>query len=739
MSDHVVEGQAREQGVAGMHGSAQSVTVDQAGRDHAKETGAGVHLLSPEAKVVGDFLGARRVAVIGASSGERDHMSFNARVTKLVLGSEGIDEVVLVSKSSSTIAGHETYGRIADYPGQPGDLCIVIVHHSVLIETIVDAEGAGWTHFIVVTGQLSADEAAELQKLAPSRVRVWGPNCIGFYDVKAKKYLLAGGNHIEFELLEGRKRVAVVGQSGGALIEIAHLAVESGLCVSHVMSTGSESDVSVEDTLFYLAESGTTDVVIAFVEQARDPKAFLAALDRCAASGVGVVAIKVGRSERSKAAAENHSGALVGDAEEFDAAVTAHGAILCTSSREAAGVASFVANLGPCGEPPRLAIYTGSGGIGALACDLADELGLGLAQFSEHSLSAFSQIGFAPEETNPLDGVNVTVTYDEGRRTFLNIAGADPEVDVLVLMHTTNTYGQEFANAIAERTTDKPVVVVWAGAKPELREMLLDSGCAVFDDAGDALRWLALATGAVGARRFSFEPAAVVQPSSSDDDAMGAAVESRWQTYHEASDLIRNHGVDAPVQRFLEAGENLDRVVADVSQYPVVVKASSLSGHKAALGGVRRGIEDSDSLQAALADMLPRFGSLVIEEQAPRGVEVLVSLMDGPFGGLVLVGLGGAHADIYGKQAIFSVGESTESIVQGIARSGVGAMLQHHSRRDAGESSILALAEQIGKLGQMIAGGVAASIEINPFIVSEDRAVACDVKLQKQAGPEARR
>ncbi len=136
------------------------------------------------------FLEARRVALIGATSGERDMGSYNARMTRSLLASD-FDEVVLVSRRESEIAGRRTVPAIGDYGGEPGDLCVLVVPQGVLVATVDGCISAGWSRFLVITGQVEPANRETLGSMTPGVARIWGPNCTGFFVTQSNRRVMA--------------------------------------------------------------------------------------------------------------------------------------------------------------------------------------------------------------------------------------------------------------------------------------------------------------------------------------------------------------------------------------------------------------------------------------------------------------------------------------------------------------------------------------------------------------------
>jgi len=666
--------------------------------------------------VAGDFLEAKRVAMIGATAGARDAWSYNARMTRSLLRSS-FDDVVLISRREPMILGRKAHGHISEVPGDDGDLCVVVVPHDVLPATVADCAQAGWRRVLAITGQLEASDRKAIREIVPSSARLWGPNCTGFISLETNRRVMAS----DYEPVnrQGRRRIAVAGQSGGALNNMATMAQGFGLNISHIMSTGEEMDVGIEDLLAYLAQSRSTDGVVIFVEQARHPEALLEALDACAASEIPVMVLKIGRTQKAVAAAETHSGALVGDADEFDALVRQRRGIICESFREVAGVAAVTVHSRR--RPGRrVAFFTSSGGTGALVCDLAERHGLRFAELSPASSEVIRGLALSEiDSINPFDSA-VAGGTPKSLPQYLDAVTVDEGIDTTMLLHGGDVYGELITDQLeSHMPSAKTLLAVWPGAPANLRERLLDTGIAVLDDPAESCRWLGLAAG----------PAYLSDEEPHRPDGAANPSASIYLDYGEASRLLRKSGIDAPRQWYVESPGDLDGMVAATDRFPVFVKATAMSGHKALAGGVRGGIRSPAELKEVAAELMAGHGRLVIEEEAPPGIEVMVAVHDGPLGGIILIGLGGAYADAFGKQVVLPASSDAQTVASAVAGSPVASVLAARSGRDSLAAALTNISVAAIELVKLCRAEGLASVEINPLIVSVTRAVACDVKI----------
>jgi acyl-CoA synthetase (NDP forming) len=127
-------------------------------------------------------------------------------------------------------------------------------------------------------------------------------------------------------------------------------------------------NVTLADYMDYALKQPSTRVVGLFMETARNPEGFVAALAKAHERNIPVVALKVGRS-----AAESHSGALVGNDGAYQALFEHYGVSRVASLDEMAAALMLFAQPRPIG-PGGLATIHDSGGERALILDLAEPL-----------------------------------------------------------------------------------------------------------------------------------------------------------------------------------------------------------------------------------------------------------------------------------------------------------------------------------------------------------------------------
>ena len=369
-----------------------------------------------------------------------------------------------------------------------------------------------------------------------------------------------------------------------------------------------------------------------------------------------------------------------------------------------------------------------------MACDLAERYHLGLAQLAEPGATKVRElVPGGIDAINPFDSALGGGT-PSSLPTYLDALGADPGVDVLVVLHGGDVYGEFVTRQLEDwSSVQTTVFAVWPNIPEARRDRLLDVGVPVFDDPEDICRWLDLAAG-------PWDPLATPSAGSMSLGRVEAAGDGPVDggspssppslSYRLASQLLRRSSLTVPQQWYLHGRDEIEGVVNTVHRYPVVVKAAGLSGHKAIHGGVVNGVRSAEELRAALEQMMGSLGPVVVEEQAPSGVEVMVAVHDGPFGGIALVGLGGPYVELFGKQVVVMAGTDSATLERAIGTSLVGNVLRATLGDDALPLARRQVAAAVSGLTLLLREEGLSQIEVNPLIVSSTVAVACDVKVE---------
>ena len=341
--------------------------------------------------------------------------------------------------------------------------------------------------------RLQAEITALLDGATPA---VIGPNCAGLANIP---------DRVVATLLTTPPKagaISLVSQSGALMMALYGLFAERNLGLSHIVSLGNQVDVTLAESLLYLAQEPQTAVIGAFVEGIRDGRMFVRALQEALLAGKPIVLVKSGRTAAGRAAAATHTAALAGSDRVFSAVCSQFGVIQVDDVDEMLDTIELLAAFGDRLSGRRLAIVTQSGGMGSLAADFCQRAGLELPPLSAavqerlHALTAVLQFG---DLGNPADvrgaGAKGPALADT-LQPFLE----DEQFDMALLLLAKSTLRageDETAEAIiqAVQAAEKPLIVVWTGQRgrgePGVEPatgLLREAGVPVFDSPGRAIR-----------------------------------------------------------------------------------------------------------------------------------------------------------------------------------------------------------------------------------------------------------
>ena len=229
---------------------------------------------------------------------------------------------------------------------------------------------------------------------------------------------------------------------------------------------------------------------------------------------------------------------------------------------------------------------------------------------------------------------------------------------------------------------------------------------------------------------LSKPPFKPIEAKNIDHNKMAAALAlangARAVGEYETRIMLEAYGIrNVPGDLAMDVDEAL--MIADKSGYPVVMKIVSEDIlHKSDSGGIALDILNPEQLRVEYDAMLARIAQIepnarirgvMVEQMAPKGLEVIIGMRRDPtFGPLMMFGLGGTMVELL-KDISFKVAPLTsEDIDEMIENTLAGKLLKGY--RSSAKADIKAVKETIARLSQLSLDNPAISeIEINPLIV----------------------
>ncbi len=674
------------------------------------------------------FFDAKGVAILGASTNPRK-LSYGILENLISYGYKG--EVYPVNPNASEILGKKAYASITDVP-DPVELAVVVLPVTVIMDTMKEIGERGIKAVVIITGGFRelGEEGAKVERavkeLARSYgMRVVGPNCVGTIDVRT------GLDSTFIKGLPPAGPIAFISQSGAICGGVIDLIINSKIGFSHFASLGNEMDVTEADMLEYFAEDENAKVIAMYVEGIQDGPRFMEVARRVSRKKP-IVFLKAGKNDAGAKAVSSHTGSLAGSYTAYQAALAQAGVVEVETISQLFNVA-WALGTQPLPAGKRVAMTTNAGGAAALAADSLAFNGFELAQISpEIQQTLRTKLNPSAQVSNPVDMLG-SVSPEDYIWSLSNL-DADQGVDVLlpILVPQSLVDTEGVANSWIEigRKTQKTLLTCLMGERStlEAEQSLNMAGVPVYafpDEAGRVLKGMMQYKQLL--TKPEFKPVAVDNVEKNKMEAALALVDGTQAVgEYETRIMLEAYGI-ASVPGDLAGGVEEAVEIAEKAGYPVVLKIVSEDIlHKSDSGGIALNINNSDALRVEYSKLMERIAKnepnarirgVMVEQMAPKGVEVIVGMRRDPtFGPMMMFGLGGTMVELL-KDISFKVAPLTsEDIDEMIEDTLAGKLLKGY--RGSPKADIEAVKQVIASLSQLSMDTPAISeIEINPLIV----------------------
>ncbi len=561
-------------------------------------------------------------------------------------------KVYPVNPRNTEVWGVKCYPDLASLPEPPAHAFVIVPAPAVqaVMETGAAAGLKSATIYAAQIGEgtdpeIVARGVALKSLLDKSGIVVCGPNCMGLNAIRERNF---GYPNADLAALTPGS-VAFVTQSGGTVQYIAGMGAHRGVKFSYAISSGNEMSLDMADYVNFFVEDEHTRVIALFIEGIRRPQAFMAAAAKALAAGKPIVAIKTGKSQKSRDSAKSHTGAISGDYAAYAAMCERYGIVQCPSLDDMIEMLlAFQAGRLPKGN--RVGWMTTSGGTVDLLYDYLEEIGgIATPEFSDSTKTTLRSLLVQQELAlkNPLDAGNPI--NDTADAELCKAVIADPNIDMLAWGGSPPS-GRRVRDPAVTRSilesTDKPVFGFVRMAS------IVDKTTLEFQDqvGFPFLQGLPAIIRAFGGLAFysarkGRQTAALPPASGTAATLQGAAFEA----------ALARHGITLPRSELSNSPEEAAVAAARIG-FPVALKIVSRGiSHKTEVGGVRLNLASGDdvmracsSLAASVARAAPgaRVEAFLVQEMVD-GVEMLVGARADPlYGPMIVLGAGGILVEL---------------------------------------------------------------------------------------------
>ena len=685
------------------------------------------------------MLRPRSVAIIGASDTES---RIGGRPIHSMKGRGFKGKIYPVNPKWETIQGLEAYGSIRDIP-EAVDCAIIAVPANVAVDAIRECADHGAKSAVVFSsgfaeldenGAKAQDEVSAVAR--ESGMRLIGPNCLGVFNISESWYGTFANAPGMIRLPPGP--AGIVSQSGAYGSHVFMVSQLRGVGANYWVTTGNESDVDVAEVIEYYAQAPDVKVIIAYAEGMTDADRICNALELAREAEKPVIFMKVGQTDVGAAAAASHTASLAGADAIYEALFRQYGVYRAETTEELVDVA-YACQFGRFPAGPRVSLQSISGGVGVQMADAAVKRGLDVVPLPEGTQKKLKKLIPYAGVRNPVDFTAMALVDPElmQQNISLTIDEADYDSHIIYLTSVpaspfTRASCEEIFGNIRNKYPDEVMIMSLIGP-PDVVGLYeaLDYPC--IEDPSLAVRAMAALThfGEV------FERGRPDRPPAAAPGALPAP--KRPVAEHEAKRILASAGIDGTRDLLVQSADDAVRAWKELGGAVVMKIASPDIQHKTEVGGVLLDVNGESAVAEGFDALIERVSSakpdaaidgVIVAEMISGGVETVMGVVRDPvFGPAVMFGLGGVLVevlkDVTFRLAPFGIDEARRMIDEIQGRPILDGV------RGAPPASVDALAEALARLSVFAHenADTVESIDVNPFIVLPDRAVAVDALI----------
>ena len=690
----------------------------------------------------------QRIALIGVTTNPNS-VSGKVLINLVSGGFRGV--VYPVNADHEAVMGIPCYPDIKSLPKIP-DLGIICSPAEKVLGLVRECGEFGIRGLIIMSAgfkeigkegkKLEEEIKAEISRF--EGMRVIGPNCLGIIvpGIKLNASFAAG--------MPGHGNIAFISQSGALCTSVLDWAMEGKIGFSQFVSIGNSMDVEFGDLIDYFGEDENTKCIILYIESIQNPRKSMTAA-RAFARKKPIIVYKAGRFPESAQVAASHTGAMASEDAVYDAAFQRAGLARVYDIGDIFSVAELIGrNKIPRG--PRLGIITNAGGPGVMATDALIASNGVLSELTPETIARLNEsLPAYWSHGNPVDVLGDARAKRIAKAT--QIVLEDKEVDAVLVILTPQAMTNPNATAreisALVNVSRKPILAAWLGGQSmhEADDILVENGIPSYKTPEQAIR--AFMTLVAYSRNLDtlYETPRDIPVEFTVD---------RQKLREEFSIIIRDHdpvlsedtskkiletyGIPTTRPYFASDGEEAVKISGKIG-YPVVLKIQSPDiTHKSDVGGVQLNLGTGKMVRDGFERIMEsakikrpeaKIEGVTVQKMVAvkDSVELILGVKkDNVFGTVLMVGMGGITAELFGDKAL-GFPPLNERLARHMLESlKIYPLLKGY--RGSQPKSIEKLIQVLIRLSYLAADYPEISeLDINPLLVTAEEVLALDARI----------
>jgi len=500
---------------------------------------------------------------------------------------------------------------------------------------------------------------------------------------------------------------------------------QRGIGVRHTHATGNDADITVGELAVAVAEDPEVKLLLLYLESIPETKYLEELASVALKRDLPIIALKSGRSEAGRQAAQSHTGALANEDRVVDAFFEQHGIWRAPDMRGLVEATElYLKGWKPKGR--RLVAISNSGAVCVMTADAATNVGMPMAKLSAETDKKLKGIlpSFATT-TNPIDLTAALLSNSRLFGDILPVIAEDPAADAFLIGVPVAGPGYDveaFARDAAAfgKQTGKPLVI--AATQKSVADQFAAEGSSVFPTETEAVA--ALHQFLAHRELMARTKARQVQGSHARAPWVPAAATTML---NEADSLALLAGRGVPVVAHRLCRSRAEAIAAfETIGGPVVVKGCSADiAHKSELGLVKLGVASREEagevwsqMEAIIRKHGSRFDGVIVAAMAGGRREIMIGAHRDPvFGPVVAVGDGGKYVEIFRDTALLLPPFSKEEAKAALQKLKIAPLFA--GVRGEPPMDIEALCDAVMRIGDLMLDPTAkvVSLDLNPVLL----------------------
>ena len=638
--------------------------------------------------------------------------------------------------------GYQSYKSVKEIK-EPLDLAVFVIAAKFCSATVDDCIINGTKNISIIAAGFSEVGNTKLEKeiaekCAKNNINLLGPNCLGhistFTDLNAS-------------FTDGypkKGNVAFISQSGAYCCAMLDWAEKKNIGFSHFISIGNKAILAEDKLLSCLKDDNNTKIFAFYLESLKNGKDFLKTLSEVSPKKPCLI-MEPGRSNKAQMASLSHTGSLTPNYKILQIAFKNSGAIQARNTRELFSLIETLEYSHHYQFEGSLCIVTNGGGAGVVSTDLCEENNILLEKPSDKIIELLKkELPPMCALTNPIDVLG-DAKADRYEKTLKIILESGEYKNIfIILTPQLGTQAKETAEVIVKLYKEYPNINIFTTfiggnkVQPGI-DVLKENNVINFDYPVDGINILGLLfnRGKQANNKMEIE----IENKSINIDIKNKIIKAKEEGLPSLPQDIVNEIMDfyhIPYPKsanFNEKNLALD-FCKKIFPSPVVMKISSPDAiHKTEMKGIFVGINDEKQFESAFESLMNiitnqklKNASVLIQEMVNRSAKEAIIGMntDSNFGKIIIFGTGGVYTEVYDDISLRIL--PNHDFKEMVNETKLGKILNgYRGEKPKNVQSVIDVLEAIQKIAFDFPE--ICSIDINPLMVTEDKAYVVDFKI----------